>query len=169
MENSVTGYEPEDAGDGSRHRGKTVMPRAPMCPFYGRTSHEDLVCLTGGAGTAGRHEMTMRFPTQVCRLRYWMDFCCQDWEKCSMAAALWREYERLEAKKKAGDASEAVEAAKAAEAAEAAEKEEAPPKPEKKLRPTARRKKLAKKKAAEERRKAAAEKKAEAAEQPQAM
>lgn len=140
------------------------MPRAPMCPFYGRTSHEDLVCLTGGAGTAGRHEMTMRFPTQVCRLRYWMDFCCQDWEKCSMSAALWREYERLEAQKTAGAktaASTVGEAPKAAGGEEDPETEERPEakKPEKKLRPTARRKKIARKKAAEARRKAAAEKK----------
>lgn len=127
------------------------MPRAPVCPFYGRTSHEDLVCLTGGAGTEGRHEMTMRFPTQVCRLRYWVDFCCQDWEKCTMAASLWREYERLEAKRAADTEFTKEEEAKA-------EKAKATPKkqgsPEKKLRPTARRKKLAKKKAVAGRKKA---------------
>lgn len=153
IETSITGRVPEDAGGGCRHRVEPIMPRAPMCPFYGRTSHENLVCLTEGAGTAGRHEMTMRFPTQVCRLRYWIDFCCQDWERCSMAAALWREYERLEAKKETMEANKETET------------EKAPPKPEKKMRPTARRKKLAKKKAAEERRKAAAKKKGEAAKQ----
>ena len=121
------------------------MPRAPVCPFYGRTSHEDLVCLTGGAGTEGQHEMTMRFPTQVCRLRYWVDFCCHDWERCSMAAALWREYERLEAQKAASPASAETEGSKAPEP---------PPKPEKKRRPTARRKKLTKKKAGAEKKKA---------------
>jgi len=73
------------------------MPRAPVCPFYGRVKREDLVCLMGGSGTTGKDEMLMRFPNQICRLHYWVAFCCQDWERCTLAKALWEGYERKEA------------------------------------------------------------------------
>ncbi len=73
------------------------MPRAPVCPFYGRVKREDLVCLMGGSGTTGKDEMLMRFPNQICRLHYWVAFCCQDWEQCTLAKALWEGYERKEA------------------------------------------------------------------------
>lgn len=69
------------------------MPRAPACPFYGGTHKERIVCLRDGAGTMGRGELRMDFPSQVCRLQYWMKHCCGDWEACSLSPALAVEYE----------------------------------------------------------------------------
>ena len=69
------------------------MPRAPACPFYGGTHKERIVCLRDGAGTMGRGELRMDFPSQVCRLRYWMQHCCDNWESCSLSPALAMEYE----------------------------------------------------------------------------
>lgn len=69
------------------------MPRVPVCPYYGRTKKEQIVCLRDGAGTFGRGELRMNFPSQVCRLRYWMQHCCGDWEACSLSPALAAEYE----------------------------------------------------------------------------
>lgn len=69
------------------------MPRVPVCPYYGRTKKEQIVCLRDGAGTFGRGELHMDFPSQVCRLRYWMQHCCGDWEACSLSPALAAEYE----------------------------------------------------------------------------
>ncbi len=70
------------------------MPRAPVCPFYGHTKKERLVCLQGGADTTGQNELTMHFPNQMCRVRYWVNFCCGDWKRCTLASALWEEYEK---------------------------------------------------------------------------
>lgn len=69
------------------------MPRAPVCPYYGNTHKEQIVCLRDGAGTFGRGELRMDFPSQVCRLRYWMQHCCDNWESCSLSPALAMEYE----------------------------------------------------------------------------
>lgn len=69
------------------------MPRAPACPFYGDTHKERIVCLRDGVGTMGRGELRMDFPSQVCRLQYWMKHCCGDWEACSLSPALAVEYE----------------------------------------------------------------------------
>ena len=91
-------HEAENPNAGSRMherpRGGAVMPRAPMCPFYGRTKKAKLVCLMGGADTTGADELEMNFPTQMSRVRYWVDFCCGDWERCTLADALWSEYEK---------------------------------------------------------------------------
>ena len=38
------------------------MPRAPVCPFYGRAKREQLVCLRDGAGTTGQNELVLAFP-----------------------------------------------------------------------------------------------------------
>lgn len=69
------------------------MAKVPACPYYGRTHKEQIVCLRDGAGTSGRGELHMDFPSQVCRLRYWMRYCCGDWEACSLAPELETEYE----------------------------------------------------------------------------
>lgn len=70
------------------------MPRAPVCPFYGRVKREKLVCLRDGADTTGRGELCLEFPSQMCRVRYWVQHCCDDWETCSLVPALTVEYER---------------------------------------------------------------------------
>jgi len=67
------------------------MPRAPVCPFYGRVKREKLVCLRDGADTTGRGELMLSFPDQMSRVRYWVHHCCTDWHSCSLAAALWME------------------------------------------------------------------------------
>ena len=67
------------------------MPRAPVCPFYGRAKREQLVCLRDGAGTTGQNELVLAFPDQMGRVRYWVQHCCKDWHSCSLAAALWME------------------------------------------------------------------------------
>lgn len=69
------------------------MPRAPVCPFYGRAKRERLVCLRDGADTTGRGELCMEFPSQMCRVRYWVQHCCGDWKSCSLVPALTVEYE----------------------------------------------------------------------------
>lgn len=75
------------------------MPRAPVCPYYGSTKKEQIVCLRDGAGTFGSGELHMDFPSQVCRLRYWIRHCCGDWKACSLSPALSVEYEAHEARK----------------------------------------------------------------------
>lgn len=70
------------------------MPRAPECPFYGHTKENQLVCLPGGSGAPEWGELRMRFPSRPCLHRYWLRYCCADWEKCPLSAALWEEYER---------------------------------------------------------------------------
>ena len=67
------------------------MPRAPVCPFYGRAKRERLVCLRDGADTTGQGELSLSFPDQMGRVRYWVQHCCKDWHSCSLAAALWME------------------------------------------------------------------------------
>ena len=69
------------------------MPRAPVCPFYGHAKRERLVCLRDGAGadTGEDSALTLAFPDQASRARYWARHCCSDWKACSLAAALWVE------------------------------------------------------------------------------
>ena len=72
-------------------QGDCSMPRAPVCPFYGRVKREQLVCLRDGADTTGQGELSLSFPDQMGRVRYWVQHCCKDWHSCSLAAALWME------------------------------------------------------------------------------
>ena len=54
------------------------MPRAPVCPFYGRVKREQLVFLRDGADTTGQGELSLSFPDQMGRVRYWVQHCCKD-------------------------------------------------------------------------------------------
>lgn len=69
------------------------MAKAPACPFYGREKKALLVCLLGGADTAGEDELQIEFPNLTCRKRYSGKYCCGDWKACTLASELLEEYE----------------------------------------------------------------------------
>lgn len=68
------------------------MPRAALCPFYNKSRGEHLTCTADGDGL--RRLLRVEFSRAGDCDRYRRRYCCGNWRGCSLAAALWDEYDR---------------------------------------------------------------------------